>query len=65
MDILPKREYIMTLCELRDSCFLYNYGLSEMPKTTEFLKYKYCLGNFSECPWYINCKGLWQEEGQS
>jgi hypothetical protein len=55
----------MTFCDLRETCFLFNYGLSGMPKTTEFLKYRYCMGNFNECPWYVNCKGLWQQEEEN
>jgi len=32
-----------------------------MAGTTDFIKFKYCLGNFTKCPWYLNCKGLWED----
>jgi hypothetical protein len=51
----------MAACDLRDSCFFFNYGLSGMKRTSEFLRFKYCKGDFTKCPWYVNCKGLWEE----
>jgi hypothetical protein len=59
--ILPGTESDMTFCKLRDTCCFYNIGSEEMTRTTEFIKYKYCLGDFSKCPWYLNCQGLWEE----
>jgi hypothetical protein len=51
----------VTFCELRDTCYFYIYGLSGMPTTSEYIRYKYCLGDYSKCQWYLNSKGLWNE----
>ena len=49
----------MITCDLKDTCFMFNFGLSGMPLSTQYLKFKYCLGNYADCPWYKNCNKLW------
>ena len=50
----------MTFCKLLKNCFLFKYGFSELSITAEYMKFKYCLGNYTSCPWYVNCEELQQ-----
>jgi len=52
----------MTFCELKDTCVLFNHGLFGNASLTQYVRYKYCCGNYTDCPWYINCKGLWKKD---
>lgn len=39
----------MADCELRSSCFFYNDAVTEMSYTVEYLRNKYCNGDFTKC----------------
>jgi len=47
-----KQEVIMDCCDLASSCDFFNSS-AEMPHRVEFLKGKYCRGDFCECARYI------------
>jgi hypothetical protein len=42
----------MTICDIRGSCFFFNEQGTGMPHTTEYLKERYCRGDFTECAIY-------------
>ena len=50
----------MDFCKLLKTCFLFKYGFSELPVTAEYMKFKYCLGNYTSCPWYLDREELRQ-----
>ena len=48
----------MTNCEYSNLCFFYNKKIDDMPKTYEYIKSKFCDGNFCECERYKLSKSL-------
>jgi hypothetical protein len=42
----------MATCELSDTCLFFNDKMPDMPAVAEFLKGKYCHGEFAECARY-------------
>ncbi len=52
----------MTLCDLKDSCITYREGIKGHIALTEYIRLKYCCGDYRQCTWYINCKGLWGDK---
>ncbi len=50
----------MTVCELCDTCLFFNDKMPDMPAVANFLKDKYCRGNFETCARYR----IYQEFGR-
>ncbi len=46
----------MGICDVHDSCALYNDEIVGLDITTRIMKSRYCLDNFSRCICYENCK---------
>ena len=46
----------MVCCEFLDSCFFYNEMTTDMTKTTEYLRDRYCNGRFTECALFMISK---------
>lgn len=46
----------MEICDVRDTCALYNDEIIGLDITTRIMKSKYCLENFTRCICYENCK---------
>jgi hypothetical protein len=46
----------MDRCKLSASCFFYNELVTDMPHSTEYLRSRYCDGNYVECMRFILSK---------
>ena len=50
----------MSTCNLRGTCFFYKNGLSKMPRTTDFIRFRYCSSDNNNCPWYVSYEDPWE-----
>ncbi len=48
----------MRICDVHDSCALFNNEIIGLDITTRIMKSKYCLDNFSKCICYWHSKEL-------
>ena len=48
----------MAACEYLTSCIFLTNALVNMPKTSEYIKNKYCYGNFSACARFFVSKSV-------
>ncbi len=46
----------MEICDIHDSCAIYNDEIIGLDMTTRIMKTRYCLDNFSRCICYENRK---------
>jgi hypothetical protein len=51
----------MATCELSNTCIFFNDMMPDMPAVSEYLKDKYCQGDFGACARYQICSEFGRE----